>query len=88
MAYWGAASEGALMAWTRKLPAPINLKDGRTIATLADARDVMLSLPGIDQRSEHWLYAGALLPEAATFNGPMGVTLSQLTHALRTVGLF
>jgi hypothetical protein len=31
------------MAWTRKLPEPITLTDGRKIATLGQARDVMLA---------------------------------------------
>jgi hypothetical protein len=33
------------MSWSRKLANPIVLKDGRTIATLGDAREMMLSLP-------------------------------------------
>jgi hypothetical protein len=33
----------SLMPWSRKLAKPIVLKDGRTIATLADARAFVLS---------------------------------------------
>jgi hypothetical protein len=33
------------MPWVRKFDEPIALKDGRTIATLADARRLMVSLP-------------------------------------------
>jgi hypothetical protein len=32
------------MAWTRKLPEPITLKDGCKIVTLGQARDVMLGV--------------------------------------------
>jgi hypothetical protein len=33
------------MPWTRKFPEPIKLKDRRKIATLGQARAVMLALP-------------------------------------------
>jgi hypothetical protein len=33
------------MPWTRKLAAPIVLKNGRKIATLGQARELMLALP-------------------------------------------
>jgi len=33
------------MPWSRKLATPIVLKDGRMIATLGEAREMMLSVP-------------------------------------------
>jgi hypothetical protein len=42
------------MTWARKLAKPIALKDGRTIATLGDARAVMQSLSERRQRNELW----------------------------------
>ena len=76
-----------LMPWSRPLQRPIALKDGRTLATLADARAVMQSLPAGRQRSEPWFYVGALLQEAATFHGTIGETQAHLTQALRLEGL-
>jgi hypothetical protein len=81
------------MAWTRKLTAPIILKDGRTIATVGGARAVMLSLPERLRRNEHWLYAVELLLEAATARGPLKKATTQykattqLTLALEAEGL-
>jgi hypothetical protein len=75
------------MPWTRKLPSLIELKDGRTLVTLADARDVMRSLPRPHLRREHWLYAEALIHEAANGGGAMGETQAHLTRALRVEGL-
>jgi hypothetical protein len=75
------------MSWSRKLPSPIALKDGRTLATLADARALVLSLPASRQRNEDWLYAMGLMREAAVLNGPAGVTASQLLRALKAEGL-
>jgi hypothetical protein len=66
---------------------PIALRDGRTLATLADARAIVLELPERRQRDEHWLYAGELLLEAATRNGPMKITFAQLRRALIAEGL-
>jgi hypothetical protein len=75
------------MTWARKFAKPIALKDGRLIATIGDARAVMLSLPERRRRSEHWLYAGALLREASTTNGALKKAGAQLTRALNAEGL-
>jgi hypothetical protein len=73
--------------WSRKLAAPIALKDDRVIATLNDARVVMRSLPATSQGSDAWLYAGELMLEAATPNVPIGEAATQLRRALRADGL-
>jgi hypothetical protein len=75
------------MPWSRKLPVPLVLKDGRVIATFNDARVVMRSLPAISQSRDVWLYAGGLMLEAATSNGPIGDAAAQLRRALTADGL-
>jgi hypothetical protein len=64
------------MPWTLKLPSPITLKDGRVLATLDDARMLIRALPARRQRDEEWHYAMALIEEAATSNGPIGLPSS------------
>ena len=56
------------MTWYRKFPKTFYLNDGRSIATLAHARDLMLSLPQTQQATIHWLEAGEVLVEAAYRN--------------------
>jgi hypothetical protein len=75
------------MTWARKLTAPIILKDGRMIATLGEARAVMLSLPERRQHNELWLYVGALLSEAAVAGGSLSIARAQLARALKAEGL-
>jgi hypothetical protein len=53
------------MPWTRKFSNPIVLKDGRTIATLREAAELILTLPERTQLRPHWQYAGELLTETA-----------------------
>jgi hypothetical protein len=77
------------MVWSRKLPRLIYLNDGRTVGTLAAARDLMLSLPQILQASEHWQSAAKLLLEAA-YRGrqePVRDAGNQVAHALAADGL-
>ena len=66
------------MSWSRKLPSPIALKDGRTLATLADARSLMQSLPTSRQWREQWLYYGGLMKEAAIGRGGISETRRSL----------
>jgi hypothetical protein len=75
------------MPWSRKLRVPIVLKDGRTIATLGQARAVMRSLPAISQSRDVWLYTDGLMLEAATSNTPIGEAAAQLRRALKADGL-
>jgi hypothetical protein len=77
------------MSWSRRLPKPLYLNDGRTIVTLAQARDVMVALSRVNQTNPHWRRAAELLMEAA-YRGRQeqiqdaGVELSE---ALRADGL-
>jgi hypothetical protein len=73
------------MTWSRKLAKPIALKDGRTIATLGEAREMMLSLPPIHRRGAVWQYAGELLAEGA--DDSLADAEAQLERALKAEGL-
>jgi hypothetical protein len=53
------------MTWRRRLPETLYLKDGRKVATLAQARDVLLSLPAGRQADPLWQSAAQLLMETA-----------------------
>jgi hypothetical protein len=75
------------MPWAAKFWRPIALKDGRTIATLAEARDVMLSTPSIAQRPAHWRDAAELLLRAAGSESAMDEALWQMLRALKAEGL-
>lgn len=77
------------MTWSRKLPRPIYLNDGRTIGTLAAARDLMLSLSPQRQNDPHWLDAAALLLQAARVGRlkPVGEAGAQVSRVLEVEGL-
>jgi hypothetical protein len=77
------------MAWTRKLPISLYLNDGRTLTTLAQARDLLLDLPQLDQATPHWQSAGELLLQAA-YRGrqtPIIDVSKQFSRALHMDGL-
>jgi hypothetical protein len=77
------------MAWTRKLPKSLHLTDGRTLTTLAQARDMLLELPERDQAHPHWMSAGELLLQAA-YRGrktPIVDASAEFSRALRRHGL-
>jgi hypothetical protein len=77
------------MPWSRKLATPITLKDGRTIATLSHAREIMLSLPIAHRRGEMWRYTADLLTEAAADNSyvPHIEAEAQFMRSLKAEGL-
>jgi hypothetical protein len=77
------------MSWSRQFSAPITLKDGRTIATLGQAREMMFSLPPANRRESTWRAAAAQLSEAAANNSyskPVDAE-TQLKVALKIEGL-
>ena len=78
-----------LMPWSRRFPKPLYLNDGRTIATLAEARDVMVALSRLDQTNPHWSRAAELLMEAAyrSRKDPIIDVGPQLSLALKADGL-
>jgi hypothetical protein len=77
------------MTWSRKLPKPIHLADGRAIVTLAQARDVMLTLPHEHQTNPYWQEAAEALMKAAyrSRQDPIHDAGLQLARALRADGL-
>jgi hypothetical protein len=77
------------MPWTRKFPDPIKLKDGRKIATLGQARELMLALPERHQSRPFWQYAAELLIEAAGRGDRASVddAAAQLSRALAAEGM-
>jgi hypothetical protein len=77
------------MPWTRKFPEPIKLKNGRTIATLGQARELMLALPERHQIRPFWQYAAELLIDAAERGDRASVddAAVQLSRALAAEGL-
>jgi hypothetical protein len=76
------------MPWSRKLATPIVLKDGRTIATLGEAREMMLSLSPVRRRTDMWRYTAGLLSAAAGDYSyvPHLDAEEQLTRALMAEG--
>jgi hypothetical protein len=77
------------MTWFRKLPRPLYLNDGRTLATLAQARDAVLALPQLHQTNPQWRHAFELLMEAS-YRGRQDAILdveTQLSRAFEIEGL-
>ena len=77
------------MPWSRKLATPIVLKDGRTIATLGEAREMMLSLSPVRRRADMWRYTADLLNVAAADNSyvPHTEAEAQFLRSLKAEGL-
>jgi hypothetical protein len=71
--------------WNARLRKPIRLEDGRTIRTLGDARDVVLSLPKRDQHRQKWQQLTGLLVTAAETGHPAltSIVTNRLEEALR-----
>jgi hypothetical protein len=74
--------------WARRFK-PIVLADGRTIASLAEARDFLGSLPLPRQQDRQWKYAGELLLVAVDRNEKYSTmdARAQISRALKTEGL-
>jgi hypothetical protein len=77
------------MTWSRRLPQPLRLNDGRTIATLAQARDLMLALARERETNPQWRDAAELLMKAAYRGRQASIhdAGAQLSRALRADGL-
>jgi hypothetical protein len=50
--------------WDRSLAWPVTVPGGRAIATLSDARGLILDLPNTVRRRGHWMFAAGLLLRA------------------------
>jgi hypothetical protein len=75
------------MPWTDQFWRPIKLKDGRSVATLAQARVLILSLPAAQQESPQWVEASDLLARASEFPSARDLALAAMLEALRAEGL-
>ena len=75
------------MSWTRTLPEPIALKDGRKIATLNQAREVMLAIPLSNRRFAVWRFAAQRLEDACGDERLLQEAGELLTRALKVEGL-
>jgi hypothetical protein len=75
------------MSWDSKFWRPITLKDGRTVATLSEARVLVLSLPAPHQANQHWQQAVEMLTLAAESKSAIDEAQAQLLRALKAEGL-
>jgi hypothetical protein len=75
------------MLWSLKLAQPIALKDGRTIATLGQAREMMLSVPPNHRQGAVWRYVAELLTEAAADRASVAEVEEMLLRGLKGAGL-
>jgi hypothetical protein len=75
------------MAWETKFWKPVKLKNGRTIETLGDARDLIRSLPQFRRRNSEWQFALELLARASEATSLADDALAQLLRALKAEGL-
>jgi hypothetical protein len=75
----------SIVFWSRRLAKPIYLNDGRTVATLAHARDLMLEIPTALRGAAHWRLAADLVVAAARLGGqePIRLAGAQMSSALR-----
>jgi hypothetical protein len=71
------------MPWSRNLTTPITLKDGRTIATLSEAREMMLSLSPSQRRLAVWRFTSLMLADVAIDDARLEEAELLLTRALK-----
>jgi hypothetical protein len=76
-------------SWSKKFRKPIVIRDGREIATLADAHDLLLLQPKRHQDRRHLQYAVELLIGAAERGTRASIddAAAQLSRALTAEGL-
>jgi hypothetical protein len=75
------------MSWTDAFWRPIKLKDGRSVATLGEARVLLLSPPASEQELPHRVAASGLLARASEFPRARDLALAAMLEALRAEGL-
>jgi hypothetical protein len=71
------------MAWSDQFWKPIKLKDGREIATLGDARELISTLPAMSQAEAHWQDVEEVLMCAATAPSYRDDALAAVLGALK-----
>jgi hypothetical protein len=75
------------MSWSRPLTTPIVLKDGRTVTTFAEVRELMVSIPPRYRQGAVWRYVGELLSEAANDRAMVAEVEEMLLRGLKGAGL-
>ena len=75
------------MPWDQRFSVPIALLDGRTIATLSDAREMMLSLSPSQRRLAVWRFTSLMLTDAALDDARLEQAALLFTRALAAEGL-
>jgi hypothetical protein len=78
---------GALMALDAKFWRPIVLRDGRRIATLAEAQVLIQSFPALHQDTPLWRETSDLLVRAAASHSAVDEALMQMVRALKAESL-
>jgi hypothetical protein len=71
------------MAWSDEFWKPIRLKDGRALATLRDAREMIATLPPSVRQFEQWQDIQNALARAAYAPSAIDEALSAMVRALR-----
>jgi hypothetical protein len=71
------------MPWDQRFSVPIALLNGRTIATLSDAREMMLSLSPSQRRLAVWRFTSLMLTDAAIDDARLEQAELLFTRALR-----
>jgi hypothetical protein len=89
MSYPKLAWYSSQMKWTAKFSRPITLKDGRSISSLIQARDLVALIPAAHLRNAHWEYAADLIYDAARHGdtNTIGQAYEQFLRALKAEGL-
>jgi hypothetical protein len=75
------------MPWTDPFWKPIKLNDGRALATLGDARELIASLPAMKRAEGHWQDAEELLTRASIAPSAKDEAQAAVVRALKTEGL-
>jgi hypothetical protein len=77
------------MSWKTIFIEPVVLNEGGVMATLDDARKLLIGLPALHQATAHWIYAGEMLLQAAenTSDETIREARRQLVLALKAEGL-
>jgi hypothetical protein len=75
------------MPWSDEFWRPIKLKDGRSVATLGQARVSILWLPASQQELQHWVEASELLARASEFPNARDWRWRRWLEALTADGL-
>jgi hypothetical protein len=73
--------------WSDEFWRPIKLNDGRALATLGDARDLIANLPPMKRAEGYWQAAGELLTRASIAPSAKYEVQAAVVRALKAEGL-